>query len=126
MIQYQILQTNITRTVWETVTRISDEILRISCERCVRIIIGDIISLFCQSFLLLQTEMRKKNAKKVLVIFRNLIIVITIIVVVIIIILQNKIFLQSLFCRIFRFLILVSFVIRSEITPKETRLIFAR
>ena len=125
MIQYQILQTNITRTVWETVRRISDEILMISCERCVRIIIGDIISLLCQSFLLLQTEMRKKNAKKVLVIFRNLIIVITIIVVIIII-LQNKIFLQSLFCRIFRFLILVSFVIRSEITPKETRLIFAR
>ena len=126
LIQYQILQTNITRTVWETVRRISDEILMISRERCVRIIIGDIISLFCQSFLLLQTEMRKKNAKKVLVIFRNLIIVITIIVVVIIIILQNKIFLQSLFCRIFRFLILVSFVIRSEITPKETRLIFTR
>ena len=68
----------------------------------------------------------EKERKKVLVIFRNLIIVTTIIVVVIIIILQNKIFLQFLFCMIFRFLILVSFVIRSKITPKETRLIFAR
>ena len=27
MIQYQILQTNITRTVWQTVRRITDEIL---------------------------------------------------------------------------------------------------
>ena len=27
MIQYQILQTNITRTVWETVRRITNEIL---------------------------------------------------------------------------------------------------
>ena len=36
----------------------------ISCERCVRIIIGYLTYLFCQSFLLLQTEMRKKNAKK--------------------------------------------------------------
>ena len=38
------------------------------------------------------------------------------------------IFLQSLFCEIFffRLLILVPFVIRSEITPKETGFIFAR
>ena len=27
LIQYQILQTNITRTVWETVRRVTDEIL---------------------------------------------------------------------------------------------------
>ena len=73
-----------------------------------------------------RNEEKERKKSYVLVIFRNLIIVITIIVVVIIIILQNKIFLQSLFCRIFRFLILVSFVIRSEITPKETRWIFAR
>ena len=29
LIQYQILQTNITRTVWQTVRRITDEILRV-------------------------------------------------------------------------------------------------
>ena len=58
------------------------------------------------------------------------------IIVIIIIILPNKAvtslhpsyFLQSLFCRnfFFRLLILVPFVIRSEITPKETGFIFAR
>ena len=29
LIQYQILQTNITRTVWQIVRRITDEILRV-------------------------------------------------------------------------------------------------
>ena len=34
LIQYQILQTNITRTVWQTVTRITNEVLGVKGLRC--------------------------------------------------------------------------------------------
>ena len=81
--------------------------------------------------------MRKKNATYVKTFFSNLIILITIIIVIIIIILLKTgrnlsspelIFSNFCFAGIvfFRFLILVSFVTLSEITPKETRFIFAR
>ena len=41
LIQYQILQTNITRTVWQTVRRIKNEILGVKESINVTIYLGD-------------------------------------------------------------------------------------
>ena len=53
----------------------------ISCEKYVRIIIGDITSLFCQRFLLSETGMEKKNPVDVIIFFSSLIIIIIIIII---------------------------------------------
>ena len=38
LIQYQILQTNITRTVWQTVRRITNEILGVKGLTCTKLV----------------------------------------------------------------------------------------
>ena len=44
MIQYQILKTNITRTLWQTVRRVTKEILEVK-----GLTVGIILSLACRS-----------------------------------------------------------------------------
>ena len=57
MIQYQILQTNITRTVWQTVRRITNEILGVKglilyCSLATEILEALMVSLFTTNLLL--------------------------------------------------------------------------
>ena len=73
--------------------------------------------------------MRKKKARDVIIFFRDLIIVITIILPNKVVISLHPSYFSPIFVLqefFFRFLILVSFVIRSEITPKETGFIFCK